>query len=87
MTGWFKELELSKRVIPWVNDHVIISNRFEGHYNVHGVITGYIKGYKNYYQVDYIYNGVSHTVQICTDESIEMDVQYYRDLKLNELGI
>lgn len=93
MKEWMKEWELSKRVIPWINDHVIISNPIGGHYNVHGVVTNFDKiGSSEYYQVNYIYKGVSHTAQIWIDgnvigESIEIDVQYYRDLKLKELGI
>ena len=80
-----------------IDDFVIITKPITNHFNVKAQITDI--AYRNdrvyFYQVKYKRNGILgvNNVGHCnifvhsSDESIEIDVQYYRELKLKKLDI
>lgn len=78
-----------------IGDFVIISNPVGEHYNAHGYITYCGKvGSSKYYEVCYTVKDIVKEL-FCNiwengdsvGETIELDIAYYRDLKLKELGI
>lgn len=81
-----------------VDDFVIITKPITSHFNVKAQITDI--AYRNdrvyFYRVKYKRNGINKNLDVnnvgscnifvdSSDESIEIDVQYYRELKLKEL--
>jgi predicted secreted protein len=82
-----------------IDDFVIITKPITNHFNVKAQITdiAYRDDRVYFYQVKYKRNGINNlgvnNVGSCnifvhsSDESIEIDVQYYRELKLKKLDI
>lgn len=76
-----------------VGDKIIFTKNISDLYNVKGSITEISYKYEEiyFYRVNFYREDINH-IDSCnifnhSGESIELDVQYYRDKKLTDLGI